>query len=251
MIQCQQEDGIQIIELNRPEKKNAFTGTMYDQLRLALLKADADPGVGVIVLTGAGKVFSAGNDVDDFVSAPPEDSEAPPFRFLKALAQIKKPVIAAVNGPAVGIGSTLLFHCDLVFAQDSARFSLPFVTLGLIPEGAASLLLPQRVGHQRACEILFFGDSMSAQEAQLAGIVNRIVDDQPVRDFARSQAFRLAQLPAGSVRQTKALLKPTDTILERIDREAAILVDRVRGPAAQEAFAAFLGKRKPDFSGLS
>lgn len=250
MIKCSHERGVQIIELRRPDKKNAFTGAMYDQLREALIAADADQSVAVILLTGAGNAFSAGNDLEDFLNSPPESVDAPPFRFLKALAQVKKPVIAAVNGLAVGIGATLLLHCDLVFAQDSARFSFPFVALGLVPEGASSLLLPRLVGHRRASEILFFGDPLSASEAQAAGLVNRLVGDQPVLDFALAQAIRLTQLPAGAVLRTKALLKHPDETLERIDQEAGAFVVRARSSAAQEAFAAFLEKRKPNFSGL-
>lgn len=250
MIKCSQDRGVQVIELNRPEKKNAFTGAMYDQLREALIAADADESVKVILLTGAGNAFSAGNDLQDFLQSPPESVDAPPFQFLNTLAQVKKPVVAAVNGLAVGIGSTLLFHCDLVFAQDNARFSFPFVALGLVPEGASSLLLPRLVGHQRASEILLLGDPLSASEAQAIGLVNRVIGDQPVLDFALAQAFRLTQLPAGAVQRTKALLKHPDEILGRIKKEAEAFVERTKSAAAREAFAAFLEKRKPDFSGL-
>lgn len=176
--------------------------------------------------------------------------DAPPFHFLNALVQVKKPIVAAVNGLAVGVGATMLFHCDLVYAQDSARFSFPFVALGLIPEGASSLLLPRLAGHQRASEALLFGDPLSAGEAREIGLVNRVVSEQPVLDFALAQALRLSRLPAGSVLQTKALLRNTDEVLARIKREADAFVVRTKGPAAREAFAAFLEKRKPDFSGL-
>lgn len=250
MIKCENERGVQIIELNRPDKKNAFTGAMYNQLREALIEADADQSVSVILLTGAGNAFSAGNDLEDFLKFPPENVEAPPFRFLNTLAQVKKPVIAAVNGLAVGIGATMLFHCDLVFAQDSARFSLPFVALGLVPEGASSLLLPRLVGHQRASEIFLFGDPLSAIDAQAIGLVNRVIVDQPVMAFALAQAIRLTQLPTGAVLRTKALLKHPDEILCRIKLEAEAFVERTKSSAAQEAFAAFLEKRKPNFSGL-
>ncbi|WP_418647683.1 enoyl-CoA hydratase [Thauera butanivorans] len=250
MIECSRQHGVQVIELNRPEKKNAFTGAMYDQLREALAAADADASVSVILLTGRGDAFSAGNDLQDFLKSAPDSVDAPPFHFLNALVRIRKPVVAAVNGLAVGVGATMLFHCDLVYAQDSARFSFPFVALGLIPEGASSLLLPRLAGHQRAAEALLFGDPLSAGEAREIGLVNRVVSGQPVLDFALSQALRLSRLPAGSVLQTKALLRNTDEVLARIALEAEAFVLRTKGPAAREAFAAFLEKRKPDFSGL-
>lgn len=250
MIKSSHEHGVQIIELSRPDKKNAFTGAMYHHLREALVAADADQSVSVILLTGAGNAFSAGNDLEDFLNFPPESVNAPPFHFLNALVQVKKPVVAAVNGLAVGIGATMLFHCDLVFAQDSARFSFPFVALGLVPEGASTLLLARLVGHQRASEILLFGDPLSAHEAQATGLVNRVIPDQPVLDFALAQAIRLTQLPQGAVLQTKALLKHPAEVLERIKLEAEAFVTRTKSSAAREAFAAFLEKRKPNFAGL-
>lgn len=251
MIRCSFNRGAQIVELNRPEKKNAFTGGMYKQLTEALVEADADQSIFVIVITGVGNAFSAGNDLDDFLDSPPDSVDAPPFFFLKVLAQLKKPVIAAVNGLAVGIGATMLFHCDLVFAQNNARFSFPFVRLGLVPEGASSLLLPRLVGHQRASEILLFGEQMTASEASSIGLVNRVIEDQPVLDFAVAQAIRLAELPAGAIQQTKALLKHHDSVLRRIELEAEVFAVRTKSSAAQEAFSAFLEKRKPNFFGLS
>ncbi len=250
MIKSSHDRGVQVIELNRPDKKNAFTGAMYDQLREALIAADADASVKVILLTGAGNAFSAGNDLKDFLQSPPESADAPPFAFLKALAGVKKPVVAAVNGVAVGVGVTLLFHCDLVYAQESARFAFPFVALGLVPEGASSLLLPRLVGHQRASEILLFGDPISASEAHALGLVNRVIGDQPVLDFALAQALRLTQLPLGAVARTKALLKHPAEVQERIQLEAEAFVERTQSAAAKEAFSAFLEKRKPNFSGL-
>lgn len=250
MIKCSHDRGVQIIQLNRPDKKNAFTGEMYHQLRELLVAADADESVSVILLTGEGNAYSAGNDLEDFLNFPPENVDAPPFRFLNALAQVKKPVVAAVNGLAVGIGATMLFHCDLVFAQDSARFSFPFVALGLVPEGASSLLLPRLVGHRRASEILLFGNPLSSHEAQAIGLVNRVIPDQPVLDFALAQAICLTQLPQGAVLRTKALLKHPDEVLGRIQLEAEAFVMRTKSSAAKEAFAAFLEKRKPNFAGL-
>lgn len=251
MINNRIERGIEVIEFNRADKKNAFTGAMYDLLSDSLAQADSNDLVSVIVLTGAGNAFSAGNDLEDFIKSPPENADAPPFQFLKTLSQVKKPVVAAVNGMAVGIGATMLLHCDLVFAQESARFIFPFVSLGLVPEGASSLLLPHLVGHQKASEILLLGEPMSATDAKAAGIVNRVVEGQPVLEYAVAQAARLTQLPAGAILSTKALLKHGPEVMERINLEAEVFVERTKSSAAKEAFSAFAEKRKPNFTGLN
>ena len=260
MINSTELNGVLNIELCRPEKKNAFTGAMYDTLAQILSSAEASPTIKVILLSGAGRAFSAGNDLEDFRDCPPSGPEAPAFQFLRTLAQTTKPIIAAVNGIAVGIGATMLFHCDLVYAQDSARFVFPFVSLGLIPEGASSLLLPRLVGHQRASEILFFGEPLSAEETRQIGLVNQVISDRSVLEYAQQQALRLTKLPFGSVRETKALLRrdvadvertdPTSAVVARINAEAKIFAARVNGAAAKEAMAAFIDKRHPNFDGL-
>lgn len=249
MINSSNDGSVCILELARPEKKNAFTAAMYEQLRDLLIAADANEAVTAILITGAGSAFSAGNDLEDFLKFPPVDEDAPPFSFLKALAQVRKPVIAAVNGLAVGIGATMLFHCDLVYAQSTARFSFPFVSLGLVPEGGSSLLLPRLVGHRRASEILLLGAPLSAEEAKAIGLVNAVVE-QPVLEVALENARRISQLPRGAVAATKALLTQPSDVVAQINREAIAFVRRTTSASAKEAFSAFLEKRKPDFTGL-
>lgn len=249
MIRSSRDGAIQIFEICRPEKKNAFTGAMYEQFRELLASADAAPEILAMIITGAGSIFSAGNDLEDFLNSPPNTTDAAPFRFLRTLARIRKPVVAAVNGPAIGIGSTLLFHCDLVYAQESARFSFPFVSLGLVPEGGSSLLLPRMIGHQRAAAALLLGEAISATEARQIGLVNALTE-QPVLPLALEQAHRLAQLPAAAIMETKRLMKREPGPLEQIEHEAEAFVERTGSAAAREAFSAFLEKRKPDFKGL-
>ena len=173
MINHHLSDGVLKLVLNRPEKKNAFTNAMYRELTHILSDADQNPEVKVILISGAGNAFSAGNDIADFMTSPITHEDAPPINLLEKLAGLTKPLIAAVDGVAVGIGATLLFHCDLVYAQKDARFIFPFVSLGLVPEGAISLLLPRLVGHQRASEILLFGEPISAEDAKHIGFVPR------------------------------------------------------------------------------
>ena len=249
MIHVSHDRSVCILTLSRPEKKNAFTAAMYIALSEQLIAAEADDAVRVVVITGAGNAFSAGNDLEDFLKSPPQDIDAPPFHFLRTLAKITKPVIAAVNGLAVGVGSTMLFHCELAYAHESARFMFPFVSLGLVPEGASSLLLPQLIGHRRAAEILLLGQPLSAQEAQSIGLVNAVTGESAL-DLALEKAHQLAQQPRGAVRATKVLLKPLHETLAQIDQEAIAFIERTRSSAAQEAFKAFLEKRKPDFSDL-
>lgn len=253
MINHQLKDEILWIELNRPEKKNAFTNAMYRELTHLLVQGDANPAVKVLLISGAGNTFSSGNDIADFMQSPITHEDAPPIYLLKTLAQLKKPLVAAVDGVAVGIGATMLFHCDLVYAQQNARFIFPFVALGLVPEGAVSLLLPRLVGHQRASEILLFGQPITATEALEIGFVNQVVTENSAMLYATEQAKKLTKLSTGSVQHTKALLKShlqKSEILEQIDREGKVFIDRLQGNAAKEALSAFLEKRAPNFQGL-
>ena len=253
MINHHLEDGILKIVLNRPEKKNAFTNSMYRELTQILSEGDQSPQVKVMLISGAGNTFSAGNDIADFMKSPITHEDAPPINLLKALAGLTKPLIAAVDGVAVGIGATLLFHCDLVYAQKDARFIFPFVSLGLVPEGAISLLLPRLVGHQRASEILLFGDPISAEDAQQIGFVNKVITEPSALPYAEQRAKKLTNLSSGSVLRTKSLLKGNDlktTVLNQIDLEGKLFIDRLHGPAAKEALTAFLEKRTPNFEGL-
>lgn len=243
-------EGIFRIEIARPEKKNALTAEMYQAMADALASAEADPAVRVILISGAGGNFTAGNDLADFLDKPPLDDSAPVFRFISGFANLQKPFVAAVEGVAIGVGTTLLLHCDLVYAGSSARFALPFANLGLTPEAASSLLLPMRIGHARAAEMLMLGEVFSAQAALGAGIANAVLPDGQVLEHALERCRKLAAQPAASVRLTKQLLKRTQQAMinETMSVEADVFRQRLLSPEAKEAFAAFFEKRKPDFS---
>jgi enoyl-CoA hydratase/carnithine racemase len=234
---------------NRPEKKNALTRAMYDAVEAGFKRADEDASIRVVLLTGAGDTFTSGNDIKDFQAraATNESTHASPF--LQALSSLTKPLVAAVNGAAIGVGTTMLAHCDLVIAARSARFVMPFTSLGLVPEAASSLLFPRLVGHQRASALLLLGEQMDAQTAQDWGFVNQVVADADLLNTARGVARRLAALPPEAIRQTKALIKSgKQDVLGRIDEELALFRQRLRSAEAAEAFQAFVEKRKPDFS---
>jgi enoyl-CoA hydratase/carnithine racemase len=243
-------DGVMTITLNRVEKKNSFTGAMYSACAEALESAKSDAGVRVVVFQGHATVFSAGNDIADFLNNPSPGLSSPVLHFLRNLASFPKPVIAAVCGPAVGIGTTLLFHCDLVYAGDNAAFAMPFVNLGLCPEAASSLLVPQMMGYHRAAEALLLGEPFMAEAALEVGLVNRVVPPTEANGMAQAQARKLAAKPLSALMETKRLMKKgTQTqVLAVIEDEAASFGRMLAEPAAREAFAAFLEKRKPDFS---
>ena len=251
-------DGILTIEFNRVERKNAITTVMYQAMADALNDGDKDPQVRAVLLTGKPEIFTAGNDLDDFLrnSAPvpgmsPEDR--PVFRFMRALSGMTKPVVAAVSGAAIGIGTTMLMHCDLVYAGDNAKFSLPFAQLGLCPEFGSSLLLPQLAGYPRAAEKLMLGEPFGAQEALEMGLVSKVLPAAELRAFAEQQAAKLVALPAASIRATKALMKrPRQQQLnDTLAVEGKQFFDMLQGAEAKEAFTAFFEKRKPDFSTFS
>ncbi len=240
------------IGLRRPQKKNALTAAMYEALADALEAAEADREVRAILFHGTPEAFTAGNDLNDFLARPPSDEEAPVFRFLRAVAGAANPLVAAVNGPAVGIGTTLLLHCDLVYAGEDARFQLPFTRLGLVPEFASTYLLPLVAGYQRAAELLLLGEPFDAARALEAGFVTRVVPAAQAFDAALEAAQKLAALPAAAVRGTKALLKRAHraAVEAQLAAEGCEFRRLLSEPAAREAFAAFLGKRAPDFRGL-
>ena len=246
------ESGVMTLTLNRVDKKNSFTAAMYAQLADALGAAAEDAAVRVVLFQGHETIFSAGNDIGDFLNNPPSTQDSPVFRFLNAIATFPKPLLAAVCGPAVGIGTTMLLHCDLVYAGDNAMFSMPFVNLGICPEAASSLLVPRLMGYQRAAEVLLMGDPFMAEAALEVGLVNRVVPPTEANALAQQQARRLATKPLSSVVETKRLLKAsiTPAVLERMREEGAIFGRMLQEPAAKEAFSAFLEKRKPDFSTL-
>ncbi len=246
------ELGVMTLTLNRVDKKNSFTASMYTQLADALGAAADDAAVRVVLFQGHETIFSAGNDIGDFLNKPPSTPDSPVFRFLNAIATFPKPLLASVCGPAVGIGTTMLLHCDLVYAGDNAMFSMPFVNLGICPEAASSLLVPRLMGYQRAAEVLLMGDPFMAEAALEVGLVNRVVPPTEANALAQQQARRLATKPLSSVVETKRLLKAsiTPAVLERMREEGAIFGRMLQEPAAKEAFSAFMEKRKPDFSTL-
>jgi enoyl-CoA hydratase/carnithine racemase len=244
--------GVMTLTINRVEKKNSFTSAMYSACADALEQAVGDASVRVLVIQGDITVFSAGNDIADFLNSPVPGLSVPVLRFLRNLAGFPKPVVAAVCGPAVGIGTTMLFHCDLVYAGDNAAFSMPFVNLGVCPEAASSLLVPQMMGYHRAAEALLLGEPFMAEAALEVGLVNRILPPIEVNGMAQAQARKLAAKPLSSLIETKRLMKKAQLpqVLAVIDEEAQIFGRMMGEPAAREAFGAFMEKRKPDFSKL-
>ena len=247
-------NGVATIEIARPEKKNALTVAMYQAMHGALVAAKADPAVRAVLITGQPGIFTSGNDIEDFMTrAPAQGSDAldsPVFRFMRALLDCDKPVVAAVTGAAVGIGTTMLLHCDFVYVSDEARLAMPFVALGLVPEFASSLLVPQLMGHRRAAEKLLLGDPFTPEQAVECGIANAVLPAGEVVNHARRVAERFNGLPPGAVREAKQLMRAPQhaLLLQTIRTEAEIFAKRLRSPEAMEAFQAFFQKRKPDFS---
>lgn len=245
-------NGILKLGLNRPERKNAITAEMYSGLAEALAGAEADPRVRVILIHGTPGVFTAGNDIQDFLSNPPTGESSPVFRFLQTISHAAKPIVAAVDGVAVGIGTTLLLHCDLVYASPESKFQLPFVNLGLVPEAASSLLLPQLAGYQRAAELLLLGEMFSAQTAKEMGLVNALISANELMNHAVGVAAKLAEKPAKALRLTKQLMKQNrlPAIAQSMKAEGELFIQQLASLEAKEAFTAFMEKRKPDFSKL-
>lgn len=252
LISTLHNNGILELVLNRPTRKNAFIGEFYMALVNALNEADQSASVKVVLLRGE-QDFSAGNDLQDFVDNPPVDNKAPAFLLLLAATNFSKPLIMAIKGVAVGIGSTLLLHADLVYADNKALFQMPFLSLGLTPEGGATLLLPERAGYLKAAEILFLAEPFNAQTAKEAGLINQVItDDQEGNDvyaFAMKKALRLTQLPVATLKTTKKLLRSrVSEVTERIQLEGDIFMERTRTPAMHEAITAFKEKRAPNFN---
>jgi enoyl-CoA hydratase/carnithine racemase len=239
--------------INRPQKKNALTVAMYAAMADALEAAEANPEIRVVLIQGNDAMFTAGNDIVDFDNAPQREGNPPVFRFLSAISTASKPLVAAVTGPAVGIGTTMLLHCDLVYAGENARLVLPFVNLGLCPEAASSYLLPRLVGHQRAAELLMLGEPFSAAVAHEIGIVTEVLPDAKVLAYAAAQAEKLAAKPPASLRATKQLMKSAqgDIVKHAMQAEREQFSTLMFAPEAKEAFKAFFEKRKPDFSKFS
>jgi enoyl-CoA hydratase/carnithine racemase len=246
------EAGVMTLTLNRLERKNSLTAAMYGALADAIRSARDDAAVRVLLLQGHETVFCAGNDIGDFLHQPPAGEDSPVFRFLQGIATFPKPLLAAVCGPAVGVGTTLLFHCDLVYAGDNAAFSMPFVNLGICPEAASSLLAPQLLGYHRAAEALLLGEPFMAEAALEVGLVNRVLPPTEANNFAQAQARKLAAKPLAALVETKRLMKKGQqpAVLQQMAEEGASFRRMLTEPAAKEAFTAFMEKRKPDFSKL-
>lgn len=253
-ILTQIDAGVGIIEFNRPERRNAINGPMYAAMADFLEAAAADPAVRVVMFTAQPGMFCAGNDLEEFLSTPTPGAEPPPVsRFLDLLQAYDKPLVAAVTGGAVGIGATLQLHCDLVYVAEDAQLSMPFTRLGLVPELASSLLLPQRIGHARAARILLLGESYSGRQAADWGLANEALPAAAVHAAALDAARRLAALPPGAVRETRALMRHPHAaaVQEALAAEGAVFMRRLGGPEVTEAVNAFFEKRAPDFSRFS
>jgi enoyl-CoA hydratase/carnithine racemase len=244
------EDHVLTVRMQRPEKRNALNVEMYAALATALRRANSDPQVRVTVIAGGPDCFTAGNDILDFVGNPPADDSHPVMQFLIALADSEKPLIAAVNGVAVGIGTTLLLHCDLAYAAEGARFHLPFVNLGLCPEAGSSLLLPMRAGSHRAAEAILLGQPFDAATALSWGLLNGVTAPGQSEAAAMEAALRVAQQPPAAIRAARQLLRePLRAPLhDALRREAEAFLARLSSPEAIESFQAFMERRKPDFS---
>jgi enoyl-CoA hydratase/carnithine racemase len=243
------EDATRVIKLRRPDKKNAITQEMYRAMSEAIDSAQDDPAIRCMIITGGSGVFTAGNDLEDFLQDGTSGADTPrtsnATKFLYSLAHNAKPIVAAVDGIAIGIGTTLLFHCDYVIASTGASFSTPFIHLGLVPEGASSLLMPRALGHQRAFATLVMGRTLNADDAKAAGFVNAVVAPGHAEAEARKVAREICALPAEAVAISRKLLKPSpEDLTRRIDQETHLFGERLRSDEAVAAFKAFFARKK-------
>ena len=250
LISTAKEAGVLQIGINRPDKLNAITRQMYTDMVTALQQAEQDNDVRVVLIHGSDACFTSGNDLHDFAKHPPTGEESPVFQFLVAISQATKPLVAAVNGPAIGIGTTMLLHCDLVYAGEAARFQTPFVNLGLCPEAASSLLLPRLIGYPRAAEMLLLGQPFDAIKADAAGLVNGVFSANKLLPHAIKQAQLLANQPPAAVRLAKQLMKKNNAarVPDIIAEEGQLFMERLSSPEAVEALGAFFEGRPADFS---
>jgi enoyl-CoA hydratase/carnithine racemase len=250
-VKSEQSNGVLTLTLNRPEKKNALTPAMYSALGQAIDGAAHDPELRCVLLQAEGDIFTAGNDLADFAAVNQGEGAAVGAQaLLDALARAKTPIVAAVHGKAVGVGVTLLLHCDLVYLADDAQLSTPFVNLALVPEAASSLLLPARIGHARAFSMFVLGEQVDAPKALAWGLANAVVPRAELRAKARAAAEAVAQRPPAAVALTKALMRDPAAITARMEVESDHFLAQLRSPEAREAFAAFAEKRAPDFAKL-
>lgn len=247
-IETSRDGATLVIKFARPAKKNALTLAMYERLNAALAEASADKSVRAVVFGSTSETFTAGNDLGDFMQNPPDGENSPVFRFINALSSFEKPLVAAVDGKGIGLGLTMLLHCDFVYVSDRASLVAPFVNLGLVPEAASSLLLPRLVGHVRAAEILLLGEPIGAQQALALGLVNAVLAPEQVLPKALETARRLAEKAPTALRLSKALMKDNAAVAGRMQQEGAHFVGQLASPEVAEAIGAFFEKRKPDFS---
>lgn len=248
-IQTETSNGLMTITINRPDRKNSFTNAMYTTLGDAFRDATHSSAVKVVLIKGHENCFSAGNDLGDFLNNPPTDLDAPVFRFLRMISVFPKPVVAQVQGLAIGIGTTMLLHCDLVYAANSAKFSVPFVKLGLCPEAASSLLMPMSAGYQKAAELLLLGDMFSALKAYDTGIVSDVLEPENLEAHVQAQVKKLLDLPLQGLLTTKRLMKSVNkaAVAEKMSEEGVLFMNMIPQAPAQEAFKAFAEKRAPNF----
>lgn len=247
-VDISQEGGVLTLLMNRPDKKNALTDAMYGAMADAMEAAQDDAAVRVAVVRGAGDLFCAGNDIGDFLASSGNIGEANVFRFIRLLGSFTKPLMAGVQGRAVGIGTTMLLHCDHVVLAEDALLTTPFTGLGLVPEAASSLLLPATIGHQRAFAMLAMGEAMQASDALAHGLANAVVPNARLDEAVAQAAARIAALPPGAVQATKALMRDPGMVAAKMEAEIEVFGQRLQSAEAREAFTAFMEKRKPDFS---
>jgi len=239
------EENILRITMNRPAKKNALTGAMYDAMREALELADRDEAIRAVLITGTDGVFTAGNDIGDFLAGTRDAHGSPALRFIQTIALCDTPIVAAVDGNAVGVGTTMLFHCDLVYAAPSAKFRMPFIDLGLVPEAASSMMVPLRVGIAKASEWLLLGEAFDAHEAHRCGVINGVLPAGELIDTALNAAKRLAAKPAHALAATRRLMRgDRQAIRVQMERESKEFAAALESPEAKAAFSAFLSKAR-------
>lgn len=242
-------EGVLEITFARADKKNALTNAMYRAAREALENAQTDKAIRVVLFSAEGDAFTAGNDLADFASASTGKGEEPQAHaFIQAISRAEKPIVAAVPGLAVGVGTTMLLHCDLVYIAETAKLTAPFVNLALVPEAGSSLLMPARIGYLRAFGMFALGESVSGLDAVSLGLANKALPREEVAEAARNAAKTLAKKPLGSVIGTKKLMRDVETIMTRIQSESVAFGERLKSPEAKEAFTAFAERRAPDFT---
>lgn len=253
-IRIENDGGVLSLTMARPDKKNALTNAMYGALADAIEGAETDPNVRVVLIRGEGDMFTAGNDVGEFAAIAAGSGprgERHVGRFLESLARSSRPLVAAVQGRAVGVGTTMLLHCDLVVLAENALLSTPFVSLALVPEASSSLLMPLRIGYARAFEMFALGEAVDAKSALAWGLANRVVPLEKLDAEARAFAVRLAKQPAGAVSTTKRLMRNPETLMAQIRAEGEHFAKRLQTAEAREAFSAFAERRPPDFMKLA